>query len=101
MNQPELEKQPWQSLIGKTVITVVGKIGCLTFAVAAGSAFLGWLLDGLLGTRPWLMIVLFITSVPFSMLVIYLVVKSSVPISPVLGRQIENPEEVTSRDETP
>jgi hypothetical protein len=87
------ERKSWQQIISRTLITVFGKIGCLTFIIAAGSALLGWWIDRLLGTQPWLMIILFIASVPISMIVIYFVVKTSMPLTSNQNQQRAKSEE--------
>jgi hypothetical protein len=77
MNGENREKAPVQNVFDYTVITTLGKIGCFTFVIAATALFGGIWLDNQLGTRPWLMLALFILSVPIVTFVIIRVTTSS------------------------
>jgi hypothetical protein len=64
MDGDNRSKQPAEYLINTTVVSILGKVGCLTFFLS-GAALLGGLwLDSLLGTRPLVTVVLFALSVP-------------------------------------
>jgi hypothetical protein len=58
------DKQPWQHVFSSTVFTVLSKIGCLTFVISVTALLLGIWLDGQLGTRPWMTVILVGLSVP-------------------------------------
>jgi hypothetical protein len=58
------DKQPVKSAFSPTALAILGKIGCLTFIIAGAALFGGLWLDGYLGTRPWLTVVLVGLSVP-------------------------------------
>jgi len=102
VNQPNRNKSPLLQLLNFSVISVFGKVSLLTIIIAAGSALLGWWLDGMLGTRPWLMIILFVASFPFAMFAIYWVVKSSIPNTPTSAQSADPyPEENHSDRKAP
>jgi hypothetical protein len=61
------EKRPVPQLASLTVLSVLGKIGCLTFLIALAALLGGLWLDSQLGTRPWLTVLLVGLSVPLVM----------------------------------
>lgn len=50
---------------------VVGQVGCLILLVILGTMLLGWGLDEVLGTRPAIMFVMLLVSVPISIAAIF------------------------------
>ena len=53
------------------VAGVVGQVGCLILLVILGTMLLGWGLDEVLGTRPAIMFVMLLVSVPISIAAIF------------------------------
>ena len=53
------------------VAGVVGQVGCLILLVILGAMLLGWGLDELFGTRPAMMFVMLLASVPISIAAIF------------------------------
>ena len=53
------------------VAGVVGQVGCLILLVILGAMLLGWGLDKLLGTRPTMMFIMLLVSVPISIAAIF------------------------------
>ncbi len=53
------------------VAGVVGQVGCLILLVILGAMLLGWGLDELFGTRPAMMFVMLLASVPVSIAAIF------------------------------
>lgn len=53
------------------VAGVVGQVGCLILLVILGSMLLGWGLDEVLGTRPAMMFIMLLVSVPISIAAIF------------------------------
>lgn len=53
------------------VAGVVGQVGCLILLVILGSMLLGWGLDEILGTRPTMMFIMLLASVPISIAAIF------------------------------
>jgi hypothetical protein len=66
------DKQPWQHVFSSTVISLLSKIGCLTFVISIAALLGGLWLDGQLGTRPWMTVIMVGLSVPF---VTFLIIK--------------------------
>ena len=54
------------------VAGVVGQVGCLILLVILGTILLGFSLDEALGTKPALMFVMLLVSVPLSIWTIYI-----------------------------
>jgi multisubunit Na+/H+ antiporter MnhG subunit len=77
MNGENRDRPPVNYVINSTVVTVLAKIGCLTFIIGATAIFGGIWLDAQLGTRPWLTLAFFILSVPVVTYVIIKVTTSS------------------------
>jgi hypothetical protein len=65
------DKQPIQHVVNLTVITVLAKVGCLTFTITLAAIIGGLWLDNYLGTRPWITILLVLLSAPFVSWAIY------------------------------
>ena len=53
------------------VAGVVGQVGCLILLVILGTMLLGWGLDEFLGTRPAMMLIMLLVSVPISIAAIF------------------------------
>lgn len=53
------------------VAGVVGQVGCLILLVILGTMLLGWGLDELFGTRPTMMFIMLLVSVPISIAAIF------------------------------
>ncbi|MDE2952528.1 MAG: AtpZ/AtpI family protein [Chloroflexota bacterium] len=53
------------------VAGVVGQVGCLILLVILGAMLLGWGVDELFGTRPAMMFIMLLASVPVSIAAIF------------------------------
>ena len=53
------------------VAGVVGQVGCLILLVILGTMLLGWGMDEFFGTRPTMMFVMLLVSVPISIAAIF------------------------------
>jgi F0F1-type ATP synthase assembly protein I len=73
-----------RSLGGLAAIGLAGNAGCLTVILIIGAILIGRWLDGLLGTRPWLMLGLILVSIPLSL---YVMVQAALSA----GRQRSTP----------
>ena len=66
------EHQPLQSVASSMpVIALGGQIGCVTLVLVLAAAFGGIWLDNLLGTKPFLTIILILGAAPLSLFLTY------------------------------
>jgi hypothetical protein len=102
MDGDNRDKQPWQYIISWTVVSVLAKVGCLTFGVAALAIFGGLWVDTQLGTRPWITAALMVLSVP---IVTWLIVKitrsGTASLASTTAAKTKNNEEETNRGRNP
>lgn len=78
MNQ-EPPKQPVDrsKLLNLSVLGIATQVGCLTLVIILGFMFLGVWLDQQFGTKPWWSMGLVFGSIPVSIIVMLLVVRSA------------------------
>ncbi|RPI85566.1 MAG: AtpZ/AtpI family protein [Chloroflexi bacterium] len=77
MRGDDPDKQPFEYILNRNVLFILGQAGCLTLLIAVGSLFLGLFLDDRLGTAPWITIFLFVASAPIAFIAVYLRVRAA------------------------
>jgi hypothetical protein len=96
MDGDNRSKQPAEYLINSTVISILGKVGCLTFLLSVGSVVGGLWLDPLFGTRPLIMVTLVGLSVPVvTFLIIKLTLSGTKHLKSTPSSKTQNKEETT------
>jgi hypothetical protein len=60
-----------------TLAAVAGQVGCLTLAIIFAALFLGLWLDNQFSSRPWITIILMISSVPVTLVLMFWVVRKA------------------------
>jgi F0F1-type ATP synthase assembly protein I len=91
-------KQYWLNL---SLAVIAGQVGCLTTAIVLVALFAGLWLDSHFHTRPTLTIVLVLGSIPISLVVMLLVVRSAIKrIKTEYPKNTENTEEANIGKET-
>jgi hypothetical protein len=64
MDGDNRSKQPAEYLINTTVVSILGKVGCLTFLISVAALLGGLWLDSIFDTRPLITVTLFALSAP-------------------------------------
>jgi hypothetical protein len=71
------EKNRAQRSFNVTLAAVVGQVGCLTLVIIFAALFLGLWLDNQFNSRPWLTLILTISSVPVTLVLMFWVVRKA------------------------
>jgi F0F1-type ATP synthase assembly protein I len=94
------EHKPLQSVAGSMpVIALGGQIGCVTLVIVLVAAFGGIWLDKLLGTKPFLTIILVLGAAPLSLFLTYMMAVRAINKVNLPAPQDAN-NETTKEDET-
>ncbi len=76
-----LEKEPItskQKLLNLTLVGIVSQVGCLTLVIILAALLLGLFLDSRFNTRPWFTIGLVIVSIPVSLVLMFIIVRTAI-----------------------
>lgn len=76
-NPPEKERMP-AAIVGTKFMVIGGEVGCLTLIIVLLAVFGGLWLDGLLGTKPILTLILVLASAPLSLVLTFWVAKRAI-----------------------
>jgi hypothetical protein len=76
-NPPDKERVP-AAVVGTKFMVIGGEVGCLTLIIVLLSVFGGLWLDGLLGTKPIITLILVLASAPLSLVLTFWVAKRAI-----------------------
>lgn len=93
--QPRKPDQPdsKQRFLNLTIAALVGQIGCLTLLIVLGAVFGGLWLDARFGSKPAFTIGLLIVSIPVSLLLMMVIVRSAISKIKTGPAQTQNSQE--------
>lgn len=74
---PEKDRMP-AAIVGTKFAVIGGEVGCLTLIIVLLAVFGGLWLDGLLGTKPIMTLILVLASAPLSLVLTFWVAKRAI-----------------------
>ncbi|GAP15274.1 putative F0F1-ATPase subunit [Longilinea arvoryzae] len=92
---PNEQNSKKQWIINLTIAGLVGQVGCLTLVIILGAVFGGLWLDAHFNSKPAFTIGLLIVSIPVSVVVMLLVVRSAISKIKNIPTQTKKPEETS------